>query len=319
MISINHFNTIIEIGGIMTVRRKKKIRLKWKNISILIGTLLLCILLGITIPKIIPKDNTTKPKKEEKKVEINDKEEKYNQLDHIETQIEYFNDAYLDRYIAYKKIHYNMPNDQVIKNVNMNLDQTPYEYTIPAKYLNTEKVLVNKYYYLEENYVPDNLETISRQYALSNMRMVHEAKEAFEELSSTAKKEKLNIIAMSTYRSYSYQVNLYKRYVKQDGEELADTYSGRPGHSEHQTGLAVDVYNKEENYTNFEKTKEFDWMQQHAHEYGFILRFPKDKESETGYRYESWHYRYVGVDIATYIHNNNITLEEYYATKIKDW
>ena len=133
------------------------------------------------------------------------------------------------------------------------------------------------------------------------------------------KKENLNIIAMSTYRSYSYQVDLYKRYVKQDGEEKADTYSGRPGHSEHQTGLAVDVYNKTENYTNFEKTKEFTWMQEHAHEYGFILRFPKGKENETGYQYESWHYRYVGVDAATYIHENNITFEEYYATIIKDW
>ena len=124
---------------------------------------------------------------------------------------------------------------------------------------------------------------------------------------------------MSTYRSYTYQVNLYNRYKKQDGEEKADTYSGRPGHSEHQTGLAVDVYNKEKDYTNFGTTKEYEWMMEHAHEYGFILRFPKGKEKETGYTYEAWHFRYVGIDAATYIHNNNISLEEYVATILKDW
>ena len=151
------------------------------------------------------------------------------------------------------------------------------------------------------------------------MKLVSYAKEAFENLAKDAKKEKLKIIAMSTYRSYSYQVNLYNRYVKEDGKAAADTYSGRPGHSEHQTGLAVDVFNDIETYTNFEKTKEFDWMQEHAHEYGFILRFPKDKEKETGYQYESWHYRYVGKEIAKYIKDHNISFEEYCATKLKSW
>ena len=151
------------------------------------------------------------------------------------------------------------------------------------------------------------------------MRLVNYAKSSFEKLSKEAKNNNMNIIAMSSYRSYEYQVNLYNRYVNEDGKEEADTYSGRPGHSEHQTGLAVDVYNVKETYTNFERTKEFNWMQEHAHEYGFILRFPKGKENETGYQYESWHYRYVGEEIAKYIHDNNITLEEYYATKIKDF
>ena len=146
------------------------------------------------------------------------------------------------------------------------------------------------------------------------MKLVSYAKEAFEKLSHAAKQEKLNIIAMSTYRSYNYQVNLYNRYVENDGKEAADTYSGRPGHSEHQTGLAVDVYNIKETYTNFENTKEFTWMQEHAHEYGFILRFPKDKVNETGYQYESWHYRYVGKEIAKYIKDNKISFEEYCAT-----
>ena len=201
----------------------------------------------------------------------------------------------------------------------MNLDLEPYKDIKEAKNLNTNIILVNKYYNLKENYVPDNLENISTRYALNNMKLVSEAKNAFEEMAKAAEKEKLKIIAMSTYRSYNYQVNLYNKYAKSDGKEKADTYSGRAGHSEHQTGLAADVYNGKTNYTNFESTKEFDWMQEHAHEYGFILRFPKDKEDETGYIYESWHYRYVGKEIAKYIHEHKISYEEYYATVIKDW
>ena len=196
----------------------------------------------------------------------------------------------------------------------MNLDLTPYEDITEAINLNKTNILVNKYYYLDKDYIPNNLEKISTRYALSGMRLVSEAKVAFEDMAKSAAKENLKIVAMSTYRSYNYQVSLYNRYKRQDGIEKADSYSGRPGHSEHQTGLAVDVYNEEENYTNFEETEEFEWMQKHAHEYGFILRFPKDKENETGYIYESWHYRYVGKNIAKYIKEHKISLEEYIAT-----
>ena len=211
-----------------------------------------------------------------------------------------------------------MDSKQIIKNVNMNLDQKKYEYTIKAKNLNTNKILVNKYYYLDENYVPNNLEEIDKEYSKGGIKLVKEAKEAFQELSKKARESNLNIIAMSAYRSYQYQVTLYNNYVKQDGKEEADAYSARPGYSEHQTGLATDVYNQKETYTNFEKTEEFKWMQENAYKFGFILRFPKGKEEETGYQYESWHYRYVGKEAAKYIKENNITFEEYYATKIKD-
>lgn len=308
---------MIEVGDNMSTKRKRKIRIKWKNLFILLSIIFLFFFL-VTKGTISLHNWITSPK-EEKKPKKTLEEQKLEKLNNINTQIDYFNNEYLDRYLSYKENNPNLDIIQVIKNVNMNLDLEPYEYTFETKNTNTEKLLVNKYYYLTEDYVPDNLVAISRQYALSNMRMVNYAKEAFEELSKAAKNENLNVIAMSTYRSYTYQVNLYNRYVKEDGKEMADTYSGRPGHSEHQTGLAVDVYNKEQDYTNFEKTKEYEWMQQHAHEYGFILRFPKEKENETGYQFESWHYRYVGKEIAEYIHENNITLEEYYATKIKDW
>ncbi|MBQ6404878.1 MAG: M15 family metallopeptidase [Bacilli bacterium] len=305
----------------MNRKRKKKLKIKKKNFTIFL-IIIIVITFLITELCIMVVNKLNNPETEEKTPKKKEKEKKSSELDQLENineKINYFNTDYIKRYISYKNSNPSLETIQIIKNVNMQLDKTQYEDIIPARNLNTPKVLVNKYYYLEEDYVPKNLETISSMYALNGMQLVKEAKIAFESLSKAASKEDLRIIAMSSYRSYEYQVDLYNRYVKQDGKEKADTYSGRPGHSEHQTGLAVDVYNGKTDYTNFEKTKEFKWMNSHAHEYGFILRFPKDKEPETGYEYESWHYRYVGEEIATYIKENNISFEEYYATIIKNW
>lgn len=307
----------------MATVRKIRIRVKWKNLIAFLLFLFFLIFgiieLIVCVVKVINPPKKVKEKQVVAKKINTNKEIKLNKLDNIDKEIDFFNMEYLDRYVLYKEKHPEMPNKQVIKDVNMNLDKEFYNNPTPAKNLNKETILVNKYYYLEKNYVPNNLETISTRFALSNMKLVKEAKDAFEEMASAAKKENLNIIAMSTYRSYDYQVNLYNKYVRTDGKEAADTYSGRPGHSEHQTGLAVDVYNGKVNYTSFEKTKEFIWMSNNASDYGFILRFPKDKETETGYTYESWHYRYVGKDIAKYIKEHDISFEEYYATIIKDW
>lgn len=287
-------------------------KLKKKNFTLFIISL---IIISIGIFNGINLVNN-KSNKESKQVinKTSSKKKKLEKLNNINKKISYFNEEYLDRYIAYKEKNKDLNDKQIIKNVNMNLDKKFCENKKEAINQNTELVLVNKYNYLKEDFIPENLQSINSNYALGNMKLVSYAKEAFEKLSHAAKQEKLNIIAMSTYRSYNYQVNLYNRYVENDGKEAADTYSGRPGHSEHQTGLAVDVYNIKETYTNFENTKEFTWMQEHAHEYGFILRFPKDKVNETGYQYESWHYRYVGKDIAKYIKDNKISFEEYCAT-----
>ena len=312
---------------------KLKVKIKWKNLIILLLVTSLLIFgtvkwIGWIVNSLNKepetKEKTTKkpknkPKEKIKVKEKTEEEKKLDKLNNVNKNVDYFNMNNLDRYISYKEKNTNLDDIQIVKNVNMNLDKEHYQDTEPSKYLNDLRIIVNKHYYLESTYVPDNLETINQKYALSGMKMVKEAKEAFEKMASDAKKEKLNIVAMSTYRSYDYQVGLYNRYVNNDGKEAADTYSGRPGQSEHQTGLAVDVFDNEIDYTKFEKTNEFKWMQEHAQEYGFILRYPKDKVEETGYMYESWHYRYVGVETATYIKENNISYEEYYATKIKDW
>ena len=292
--------------------KKKKIKLR--N-DIIIIVIIILVFIGLILL-----NNKQKIKnKKLKKPQETEYDKKLKELDNINNKIDFFNKKSIDRYIDYKEKNPDLNIEQVIKNVNMYLDYNFYENTEQSKHLNDKRILVNKHYYLNEDYIPNNLVEIDEKYSRKGMKLVDYAKKAFENLSQAAQKENLNIIAMSSYRSYEYQKNLYNRYVNEDGKEAADTYSGRPGHSEHQTGLAVDVYNLKETYTNFEKTNEFNWMQEHAHEYGFILRFPKNKEKETGYQYESWHYRYVGEKIAKYIHNKNITLEEYYATKIKDF
>ena len=302
--------------------KKKKIKIKKKNFTIFIIIIsivtFLIFELTYTVVKMIntPKEKNIEVKKNKNKKKKNKKNNsKLDELENINEKITYFKNDNIDRYINYKKNNQDLEITQIIKNVNMNLDKIPYEDAIEIEDKDNQLVLVNKYNYLGENFIPKNLENINNQYALNNMKLVNYAKEAFEEMAKAAKKENLKIVAMSSYRSYSYQVDLYNKYKKKDGQEAADKYSGRPGFSEHQSGLAVDVYNEKTEYTNFESTKEFIWMEDHAHEYGFIIRFPKGKENETGYQYESWHYRYVGIEVATYIKNNNISLEEYIATK----
>ncbi len=175
-------------------------------------------------------------------------------------------------------------------------------------------VMVNKNNKLDKNYIPPDLEKLSLKYATEEKYMRKEAKVAFEKLSEEARIRSFVIIATSTYRSYEYQEKLYNYYISTKGLQYADLCSARPGHSEHQTGLAVDVMGSNYDYDLFDQSKEFKWMKENAHKYGFIMRYPIGKEMITGFKYEPWHYRYVGVEVATYIYQNDLTLEEYYKT-----
>ena len=276
----------------------KKITISLLVVVVVIGSLLIS-------NKVFSKEKN----KEGRKMNIN---EKLDLLDNINKKIDYFNNDYLDCYIDYKKKNPNLSNNDIILRVNIGLDKDFYTNVKKAINLNTNYILVNKFYYLEPNYVPENLEEIDSKYSVPGKQLVNVARISFEFLAKKAEEEGYNIRAVSTYRSYSYQTDLYNNYVTQDGVEEADKYSARAGFSEHQTGLAVDVDNRETDFNNFENTKEFHWMIENAHKYGFILRYPKEKEFITGYMYEPWHFRYVGVEIATYIYQNNLTYEEYY-------
>jgi len=133
---------------------------------------------------------------------------------------------------------------------------------------------------------------------------------AFLIMTEAANVEDIELRALSAYRSNDYQNNLYENYKARDGQELADKYSARPGHSEHQTGLAIDINSVS---VSFEDSVEYKWLAENAFNFGFILRYPNGKEDETGYMYEPWHYRYVGVNVAKKIHEEGITFDAYYA------
>lgn len=155
-------------------------------------------------------------------------------------------------------------------------------------------LIANKTYLLPADYDPG--------------KILPEAQTAFDTMRAAAKEEGLTLKIVSGYRSYKKQDKVYHNYAARDGAALADRYSARAGSSEHQTGYAMDINSVRQ---SFAETKEGKWLAAHCAEYGFILRYPKDKEAETGFMYEPWHIRYLGVELAQKITESGLCLEEY--------
>ncbi len=225
-----------------------------------------------------------------------------------------FNPEKFQRYIAY---HRKVPAygiHDVVYRVNVGLDYPFYENVTTTEYPYGLLVLVNKYNRLPEDFSQYNLVAMDRAYTSGGQQLLAGvAYEKYVEMADAAKKEGLSMRVVSAYRTEAYQGTLYNNKVRTTGKVNADNYSARAGHSEHQTGLAVDI-----NSTKFvfEYSPEYKWLLNHAHEYGFILRYPKGKEWLTGYSFEAWHYRYVGVEAAKIIHDEDLVYEEYYARYI---
>lgn len=180
-------------------------------------------------------------------------------------------------------------------------------------------ILVNKTNSLDENYEPSDLVPVNIPFAYigDDFRnyMREPAALALESMFQDARNSGLTPIGVSGYRSYERQKNIYEQNVAVRGEMQTSLYSARPGQSEHQTGLAMDISTpsiQSALTTDFENTPEGQWLRENAPSYGFILRYPAGKESSTGYAYEPWHFRYVGKELANYLNNENLTLEEYY-------
>ena len=221
--------------------------------------------------------------------------------------------AKLDLYDRYVKYSDDTGEDEDITVLFVNLDMDLEDYT-DSKVVDKFSVdmLVNKHHHLDEAFVPDDLVFIDKDYASSeDLQCSHIAYNAFKKMSEAASREGLQIIINSAYRSYQDQVDLVNTYLNSYGQSYVDKYVAKPGYSEHQTGLAFDIGSG--SVSVFANSKEYQWMQEHAHEYGFIYRFTKGFEYITGFRSEPWHYRYVGVDIATYMVEHNMSFEEYWA------
>ena len=239
--------------------------------------------------------------------------------------LSYFKIDNLKRYLDYDimevKSIYDISNikkdfnyEDVVTYVNANLDKEYYssDNLISNEDASKIDVLVNKYHKLDENYEPSDLTIIDSKYASGTQKLRKEAQIKFEEMASDMAKENLKIYAGSTYRSYTYQKGLYDRYVKKDGFAAAETYSARSGYSEHQLGLAVDIVNGKWDYLS-ENDKEYDYLVKNSYKYGFILRYPRGSEYVTGYMFEDWHFRYLGVELATKVFNSGLTYDEYIA------
>jgi len=307
------------------IRRKKRIRKKRINALIrlfltIIFIALLIYLIHLGYKTFIKNDNNNKTNEEtieKNKNEVSKYEkeldDKLKKLDYINEKISYFKMDNIDRYITYKEKNSTLSNEKIVLYVNIGIDNDFYANIKASPNQNTNTILLNKYYAIDETFEPKDLKDIDPKYRSKYLQMTNDAANAFNTMAKDAANQGYNIRAISTYRTYTYQKNLYNRYVASDGVTKADTYSARPGHSEHHTGLAVDVDNKVKSYTSFGDTKEFIWMKENAHKYGFILRYTKENEFITGYKNEPWHYRYVGIEIATEMKEKNInSYEEYY-------
>ncbi len=180
-------------------------------------------------------------------------------------------------------------------------------------------VLVDKFRQLDSSYIPEDLEQVALEFNPKGLMLRREARLAFEEMAGDARQKGIYLNIVSAFRSYDYQTEVYYKNITPDVpieeyQAVRDRVSARPGHSEHQTGLAADINDLEQ---SFEDTPEFRWLSGNAHWYGFILRYPKGMEKITGYDYEPWHYRYLGRGLAKEVYLSRLTYDEFYNKYLK--
>jgi LAS superfamily LD-carboxypeptidase LdcB len=223
-------------------------------------------------------------------------------------QTDYFILSRLSRYLEESQRYPKEDLRKIVELVNTDRDYAPYTHTIAVDF-NQELLLVNKYHGLVSTYVPSNM---IKANGCGKPLMVNEAALAYDLMCEAIEKDGIGLSQWTAYRSYSFQKGIYDNYLKHYSQAYTDTFAARPGFSEHQTGLAVDVSSTNHEFSTFEDTAGYTWLKQNAYKYGFIIRYPEGKEDITGYKFESWHYRFVGIKTAKTITELGITLDEYW-------
>jgi D-alanyl-D-alanine carboxypeptidase len=220
-----------------------------------------------------------------------------------------------DRYEAYAAANPGLSVEDVVWMVDVDLDKEEYEDTSVSRAPDSLTALVTKHFSLPDDYEPDDLVDIDAT------KLREEAAVALESMKKAMADEDLTIVAQSGYRSFARQRELYEGYRNGDPEG-ADTYSSRPGFSEHQTGTTIDVNIALVGNRDFVGTPEADWVAKNGYRYGFIVRYIPEVEAYTGYESEPWHLRYIGIENATRMHDEGIAcFEEYwvkFVTHVKD-
>ncbi len=254
---------------------------------------------------------------EQQKLINNDKDDKIISL----LEQKYFLEKNLEDYQEYIRKNNEDDYAKVISIVNVHANHKWYQLD-----LNTQEDLgmlmnVNKFYTLSETYVPENLRNIELSYAYGEEgenKLIDYAYDKFLELWQAANEQGFYLMVTSSYRDYESQKEIYDYRVSTQGERKADETAARPGHSEHQTGLVIDMTSKTEPLADsFSNSEAYKWLKENAYKYGFIERYPEGKTYLTGYSPESWHWRYVGEEAAKLIHDEDITFDEYYAFYIE--
>ena len=254
---------------------------------------------------------------EQQKLINNDKDDKIISL----LEQKYFLEKNLEDYQEYIRKNNEDDYAKVISIVNVHANHKWYQLD-----LNTQEDLgmlmnVNKFYTLSETYVPENLRNIELSYAYGEEgenKLIDYAYDKFLELWQAANEQGFYLMVTSSYRDYQGQKEIYDYRVSTQGERKADETAARPGHSEHQTGLVIDMTSKTEPLADsFSNSEAYKWLKENAYKYGFIERYPEGKTYLTGYSPESWHWRYVGEEAAKLIHDEDITFDEYYAFYIE--
>ncbi len=254
---------------------------------------------------------------EQQKLIDNDKDDKIISL----LEQKYFLEKNLEDYKEYINKNNETDYAKVISIVNVHANHKWYQLE-----LNTNEDLgmlmnVNKFYALSETYTPENLKNIDLTYAYDEEgknKLIDYAYDKFLELWQAANDQGFYLMVTSSYRDYESQKEIYDYRVSTWGERKADETAARPGHSEHQTGLVIDMTSKTEPLADsFTDSKAYKWLKENAYKYGFIERYPEGKTYLTGYNPESWHWRYVGLEAAKTMHDEDITFDEYYAFYIE--
>lgn len=244
-----------------------------------------------------------------------DQAEQYSDLEREILQEKYYLSRNYARYLALAREGEETLAAEVVAMVNSNRDRDYYTMTEPADINAGDLVLVNKYYYLEPDYVVD-IVMMDAAYGQIGVTMERETYEHFRAMAKAALADGVQLYVTSGYRDYAYQEEVFASYLAEGGEDYALVYAAKPGYSEHQTGRALDIFTPGMTLTSFAGTKGANWLANEAYKYGFALRYPEDKVNLTGYEFEPWHYRYVGEEAAREIFEENLTLEEYYAYKV---
>lgn len=278
--------------------KKKKLNKK----KVLIVFLPLICILGLVGYLLLPDSETSTPKKKN-------------------TNPTYYLKENKDRYQDYQKEYKDLSKQEIITRVNMNLDYDFYQ-----KIINQDKPLelntiVNKYYQLDLNFAPNDLVYVNDTYSSTsdpayqyrNHQVRKVVYDDFIALKEACKNKGFNLYVVSGYRSTPWQTEIYNNMVNVYNQERADQTCSRPGHSEHTTGLGLDVAIDNYKYEEIVKHPNYKWFTQQLANYGFILRYPSGKEDLTGYNYESWHIRYLGKDLAKKVVKSGLTYDEYYA------